>query len=320
MSNIKHKKLNKILPLFLAISSMSQGTFADSKIHNLKENKEVVAIAKEQKVDPKNKKIDKEAVDIAKEQKIDPKNKKIDKEKQKTNLKNLGSETKIQNSKKPNNEEVNIIHKFNSNAIYGKPWGSGETAKSASWAKYMDVQPSGANYWCQFFAFQGILNKEFNIKCKVPDLYDIAFPDDSDRDEKKFMLDESKRKEFMDKIIDKYQIQRKPYVVIKDMDPKHKDSPNYIENKQKIKEQLIEAYEKCGSLCINANYYSEHAVFVSDLNEEKNEITIETYGYSYVCDLDLFINNLVYNEYNYSEKLGDCLHDAKLRIYGFEKT
>ena len=310
MKSGKQKKLNRILSLFLVINPMNQNIFAN-EIHTSESKK------------------DEKIVDNANDPNAKPKNEKIEVKKEIKKQNDKSGDKKTKDYKKIATiitlSALGIGGTSYAGYYFGVPmyakckFDERCPSKKVSWAKYMDKQPRGENYWCQFYAFQGILNKEFNIKCKVTDLYDIAFPNESDhRDEKKFMLTEDVRKDVINKIIAKYGITRKPYVVVKDMAKDHKDKDNFI-NQQDVKRELSDAYIKCGSLCINTNYYSEHAILVTGLNRLSNEITIETYGMRYVCDLDVFVAKLAYNEYNYSKKPGDCLHDGKLRIYGFEK-
>lgn len=191
---------------------------------------------------------------------------------------------------------------------------------SCTFAKYMDTQHE--QRWCQLYAFQGILNKEFGIKPKIKDLYELAFPGDKSYDEKKFMQDEDARKQFFERTINKYGISAKPYIKLYDMKIKLTEPLGEKCHKTvKIDELLENAMQKCGSVCININGTNEHAVLMTELcgNDGGQMVTFESYGVSYKMPLGEFVDRVLFNSENKSKTPGDCKHDGILRIYGFEK-
>ena len=171
--------------------------------------------------------------------------------------------------------KYNYVVKSKLEMIFGK-----DTIKYVSNAKYMDEQKE--EMWCQFYAFQGMLKKCFNIKCKVTELYDIAFLNEQSvsqriRDTHRFMETNDVRRNFI----------------------------------EKMKTAL------CINCCVFGGY--EHALLITDINENKNEITIETWGKSITFKLDDMVTKYIealrlYNS-NFSAK--GAFRDGKLKIYGF---
>ena len=198
------------------------------------------------------------------------------------------------------------------NVFLEKTFG-GDAIKHISSATYMDTQ--GEDMWCQFYAFQGMMKKNFGIKCRIADLYDQAFPN-TKQDKRQYMGTDAERKEFIKNIKKKYNIGNELYfkcMYYNDI------------NKEGLKDEFINAYKKCGAICINicladnGNY--EHALLLTDINQEKMEITIETWGKSITLDLNKMIKK--YYESFYGRRASLCVSsaysDGYIRIYGFKK-
>ena len=96
-----------------------------------------------------------------------------------------------------------------------------------------------------------------------------------------------------------------------------KDELYYMTTEKLIK-KFSEMYSKDGALCFNSNVFngSEHAMLLTDINTEKNKVTIETWGYSITFNLQKVAER-------YLESLkkpnmeSPYPYDGTLRIYGF---
>lgn len=206
--------------------------------------------------------------------------------------------------------KYNYVVKSKLEMIFGK-----DTIKYVSNAKYMDEQKE--EMWCQFYAFQGMLKKCFNIKCKVTELYDIAFLNEQSvsqriRDTHRFMETNDVRMDFIEKMKTKYNIKNMPYIYIKNV--------NEIDKNELIR-IFVDAYKKCYALCINCCVFGgyEHALLITDINENKNEITIETWGKSITFKLDDMVTKYIkaLQSYNSNFSAKGVFRDGKLKIYGF---